>query len=130
MSAPWLYSIIDGALAHFGTLVAKGYSGALGFKNDPPSVNLESLGPIPPGAWYIGAESDDKTHGPVSMHLIPLSGTETYRRGGFMIHGDSATHPGAASCGCIVLDHATRELIANSRDRQLIVLPSFTLVTA
>lgn len=127
---PWIYCITGGELIHFGKLVARGYSGAIDCKNDPLSTHIPKHGPIPCGAWFIGPETITEGHGPVAMHLIPLSGTETFNRNGFMIHGDSKEHPGAASEGCLVLDRPTRELIAaNNRTRQLIVLPGLTLVT-
>lgn len=100
-----------------------GYSGFGPGKNNPNSQNLVGIGPIPRGAYLIGKEEEESdTHGPVAIHLIPLTGTETFGRSGFMIHGDSREHPGAASHGCIILDRSTREKVADGHDRLLIVL--------
>lgn len=127
---PFIYCITGGELIHYGKIVGRGYSGLGDCKNDPLSTHIPNLGPIPSGAYFIGPETIGDEHGPVAMHLIQLSGTETFGRSAFMIHGDSQAHPGRASHGCIVFDRPTRELIAsNNRDRQLIVLPSLWLVT-
>jgi hypothetical protein len=42
-------------------------------------------------------------------------------RDGFMIHGDSAKHPGEASDGCIIVDLPGRKAIAASGDHSLTV---------
>lgn len=128
---PFIYCISGGELIHYGKIIAHGYSGAVDCKNDPLSTHIPKHGPIPAGAWFIGPETASLDHGPLAMHLVPLPGTETYGRNAFMIHGDSIAHPGKASEGCVIFDMKTRELIAsNNRDRQLIVLPSLSLVAA
>ena len=52
-----------------------------------------------------------------------LPGTQTYRRDGFEIHGESIRHPGAASSGCIILPPDIRRRLAASSDRSLTVAP-------
>ncbi len=104
------------------TLVATGYSGFGEARNDPVSERRPGLGPIPRGAYLIGDESKDETHGPVAIHLLPLTGTETFGRSGFLVHGDSISAPGAASHGCIVVPRKVRESMADGGDRLLVVL--------
>ncbi len=45
-----------------------------------------------------------------------------FGRSGFLIHGDSVSHPGEASEGCIILDRNVRETIANDDDKYLVVV--------
>jgi hypothetical protein len=118
----WVYEQATGAFLHGDSLSAMGYSGFGPGKNDPLQQHLPGLGPIPQGAYLIGAETDTPDHGPVVMHLVPLTGTQTFERSGFLIHGDSKEHPGAASHGCIILPRNVREYVAGSTDRLLIVL--------
>ena len=78
------------------------------------------VGPIPQGAWLIGApESHPVTIGAYALPLTPKEGTETFGRGEFFWHGDSYKHPGEASHGCIVSIRALRERIWESGDREL-----------
>ncbi|MGF6481227.1 hypothetical protein QFZ91_003390 [Paraburkholderia sp. JPY419] len=54
------------------------------------------------------------------MPLTPDPGTETFGSNAFFIHGDSKSHPGNASNGCIVISNrAVRERIWSSGDHQL-----------
>ncbi|MGF6922638.1 hypothetical protein OKW41_007926 [Paraburkholderia sp. UCT70] len=54
------------------------------------------------------------------MPLTPNPGTHTFGRDTFFMHGDSKSHPGSASNGCIVIvDRAVRERVWSSGDRQL-----------
>jgi hypothetical protein len=43
-------------------------------------------------------------------------------RDGFLIHGDNKLGNRSASHGCIILDRVTRQKIADSKDRHLIVV--------
>ncbi len=72
--------------------------------------------------WHIGPPYDTPTHGPHVMALTPEQGTVTFGRAGFLIHADSISHPGKASCGCIVLSNALRNQISASGDRELEVV--------
>jgi len=91
-------------------------------KNNPALQNVHDVGPIPQGHWHIGPPYDTRTHGPHVMALTPEAGTETFGRSGFLIHADSISHPGKASCGCIVLSNALRYQISGSGDRELEVV--------
>jgi len=80
------------------------------------------VGPIPRGMWSISDPFDSPDHGPMAMRLEPIAGTLTMGRDGFLMHGDSLTHPGQASHGCIIMPRATRELVAAGTDRTLQVV--------
>lgn len=99
------------------------YSGHDKYRNDPLYMNLKDFGPLPQGAYWIGEPFDHPKCGIYCLRLTPVTpGARMYDRSGFLIHGDSAAHPGEASDGCIVASHSGRVLIAESDERQLIVL--------
>lgn len=103
--------------------IGNGYSGAVGYKNDPEAQKVHNKGPIPQGEWGIlGPPVDTATHGPYVIHLFAKPGTDTFGRSGFLIHGDSIEHPGQASEGCIILPRSVREFIWNSNDHDLQVV--------
>ena len=83
---------------------------------------VEGEGPIPRGIYTIQPSLFSPHTGPLSMHLDPFPDNQMYNRSGFMIHGDSEQHPGSASCGCIVVGHNTRQLIADSSDKTITVI--------
>ena len=118
----WTYSQLSGALSHDGQPVGAGYSGMGPGKNNPALQNVHDVGPIPRGIWRIGPPYDTATHGPHAMALTPEPGTDTFGRAGFLIHADSVSHPGQASCGCIVLSSALRHQISSSGDRSLTIV--------
>lgn len=103
--------------------MGRGYSGSGRYKDDPDSVAVHHLGPLPPGAYQIGVPYEHQELGPLTFDLTPKAG-ELHGRSEFRIHGDSKTHPGEASHGCIVLDHDLREEIrADFTGDVLIVVP-------
>lgn len=119
----WTYLIRTGALYQDSTHVATGHSGWGEYANDPRAVARKALGPIPPGAYWVGEPRTSPKTGPFALPLIPVLGTRTYGRSGFQIHGDNRTpEPFDASNGCIVMDRVTRERIDASGDRLLTVL--------
>jgi hypothetical protein len=118
----WVYLQKSGSLYHNDVHVADGYSGFSRGKNNPSMQHVPGIGPIPQGAYLIGAESEDEKHGPVALHLVPLTGTETWQRTGFLVHGDSKSAPGAASHGCIIVPRLIRDHMADQNDKLLIVL--------
>lgn len=89
-----------------------GYSGHGLGRNNPDMEKDQGIGPIPRGDYTIGHWYDDQHLGPVVMHLDPKSGTDTFGRSLFRIHGNNAAND--ASHGCIILDHATRLIVAHS----------------
>lgn len=115
----WRYEIESGNVYHNEEFFATGYSGSGIYKNDPKSQYIKALGPICCGMFHIGPLYDSPNVGPAAMSLEALPKTDTRGRGDFKIHGDSKTHPGAASHGCIILSLVYRKLIASSGDNTL-----------
>lgn len=105
-----------------GHTVGVGYSGAGDGKNKPMMEKVHNVGPIPKGAYTIGAPHDTKTHGPYVLELTPHPQNTMYGRAGFLIHGDSVVDPGTASEGCIILSRPVRTSIWNSGDHALSVV--------
>jgi hypothetical protein len=121
----WTYKQSTGAVTRAdGVVIGDGYSGNGPGYNNPFSEAHVDVGPIPEGQWTIGAFFDDPGgKGPYVAHLMPCEGTETYRRSGFMIHGDNAAMNHTASEGCIILSRPLRQQIADSGDSSLEVIP-------
>jgi hypothetical protein len=128
----WTYAQRTGELWHDGLLVARGYAGfddgdglveAGEGKNDPSAQDQVGVGPLPVGRYTIGHPMQHPTAGAYTMRLEPHAGNDMHGRAGFLIHGDRADLPGAASHGCIVLSRAVRTIIAESLDYELEVVP-------
>jgi len=115
----WTYDQASGNLDRDGEPVGVGYSGAGEGRNNPDDQDIQNVGPIPRGAYSIGAPYDTATHGPFVMRLTPSKPLED-GRGGYLIHGDNATH--TASEGCIILTRLIREAIWKSGDHDLTVV--------
>lgn len=99
---------------------ATGYSGHGDGLNNPLKENVRNVGPIPAGKWKIGDKFDHPRIGPVTMSVTP-DGHDALGRTEFLIHGDNKKMNMSASEGCIILDRKTREMIANSNIKSLIV---------
>lgn len=119
MSA-WTWHQATGEMSCNGGLIAEGYAGHAPYQNDPAAEWRPDLGPIPQGSYTIGPAQNHPRLGPVAMPLVPSPANVMFGRGDFWIHGDTADHN--ASCGCIVLDRDTRQLIAESLERDLTVV--------
>lgn len=119
---PWKYVQANGNLIFGGELVATGYSGFDQGRNNPAMQQEPNIGPIPVGTYSIGPVYDSEQHGPVVMHLFPSQETQTFGRGGFLIHGDSIQHPGSASHGCVIFPRSVRLRISQSEDREMEVV--------
>ena len=125
----WTYRIVSGGLyppseylATNPKALAFGYSGAAGTpQNNPEYCPIHDTGPIPPGMYTIGEPVDTVTHGPFVLPLTPDASNEMFGRSGFLLHGDSKTHPGAASKGCIIMPRAVREQVNAIGPRRLSV---------
>lgn len=115
----WLYSQATGKIRHDESIVACGYSGNGICKNVPTSQDRHNLGPIPRGKYRMEKPRDTDTHGPFVIPLSAHLDNQMFGRSGFLIHGDSTAHPGAASLGCIIADRGTREQIWSSDDHDL-----------
>jgi hypothetical protein len=119
------YNQSTGRLMHNDLLMGTGYAGKGEGKNNPAMEAVSCVGPIPRGAYTIGPQFDSPTHGPIAAHLSPNSGTDTHGRSGFLMHGDSVQHPGAASEGCIIQQRSVRVAVQAFRatgDDQLAVV--------
>lgn len=114
----WTYYQSTGALEFGGQFVAKGYSGATGYKNDPASEDKESLGPIPRGRYCIDEPRYSSKTGPYVLPLSP-TGHNAHGRKHFQIHGDSRNAPGTASSGCIILPRKIREKVWSSGSKTI-----------
>lgn len=113
----WTYEQTTGRLSRNGVIVSFGHSGDGDRRNDPDAEHLTNRGPIPRGRYRIGDVVTVEGRGPVCIDLHPVPGQNLHGRGGFLIHGDEA-----ASHGCIILGRRTRQLIAESDDRELEVI--------
>lgn len=123
----WVFESDTGAISQSrkdGTyeLVHTGYSGFLEGKNNPKLQAIAGVGPIPHGAYIVTEPYDSPTHGPFVMRLLPQKGTDTFARDGFLIHGDSNSHLGEASHGCIIAPLEVRKRIHASDDILLVVV--------
>ena len=129
---PFVYHQRSGRLAApDGSVLAVGYAGyddgdgvpepGEG-KNDPGMERVKMVGPLPAGRWAMGPAFDHARLGTCCIPLLPLPGTRTYGRSGFLVHGDSRKQPGAGSHGCVVMPLAVRQQLAAASDRVLEVV--------
>ena len=122
-SQAWTYSQKTGELQQDGQHIATGYSGGGEGKNNPDMQSVRNVGPIPQGDWTIvGPPVNTAEHGHYVLRLTPRDETETFGRGGFLVHGDSKNAPGTASHGCVIMPRSVREQVWNSEDRELQVV--------
>jgi hypothetical protein len=105
-----------GEILRDGKLLAKGYAGF------DDGDGIRNVGPVPVGRYQVTRPFVHPTAGSFVMRLLPLPGTQTFGRSGFLIHGDSRKNPGAGSHGCIVLSRADRELVWATGERILEVV--------
>lgn len=110
----WTYIQRTGKmLDQSGKVLAVGYSGKGLDKNNPLDEAVKGLGPIPVGIYnMVLPPVDTDTHGPCVIWLTPDPANDMLGRSGFGIHGDSFTHMGDASEGCIILSRSAREQMA------------------
>lgn len=118
----YTFDTATGQLYQNRDYVCTGYSGHGPAKDNPADQAIPNCGPIPEGLYTIAPPIDHPKLGPVAIPLRPDPRNAMFGRSGFWIHGDSATHPGQASDGCIVLPHFARASIALSGDTALNVV--------
>ena len=118
---PWQYHQQTGKLTRNGRDVGVGYSGSAQGKNNPALEALPNVGPIPRGRYRISPPRLHPTKGPITMSLVPVN-HGALGRTRFLVHGDSMSHPGSASEGCIVLSRSVRLIMATSGDTDLEVV--------
>jgi hypothetical protein len=123
----WTYHQASGQMFDGGgNLLGNGYSGNGAGKNNPAMQNVVKVGPLPQGGYTIMGPPRNETEpgglGPYILDLDPDGANQMFGRSLFRIHGDSISHPGDASDGCIVLAPQYRHTIWNSGDRRLAVI--------
>lgn len=120
----WLYQIDAHSLSLNDVFISNGlYSGYPPHINKSNSIEIIGKGPLPPGDYTILAGFDHPHLGPLAMPLDPDGDNQMFGRGSFYIHGDSFSHPGFASEGCIIAPHEVRFRINASPDKLLRVTP-------
>lgn len=118
----WIYESGLGRISRNGATLAMGYSGFGEGKNNPAMQDIHDVGPIPEGFYSIESPRDTVEHGDYVLPLVPKPGNIMFARAGFLLHGDSRTHPGEASKGCIITMLQARERIWTSGDHDLQVV--------
>ena len=108
----FVYKQSTGALFHNGVQLGICYSGHADGVNNPADEKVQMVGPIPEGVYTIGAPFTHPTCGLFAMRLTANPGTNTFGRGGFLMHGDNSALNHTASEGCIIAAHAIRLLVA------------------
>ena len=112
------FQISTGELSTFDatgtqTIIGYGYAGHPPHVNDPNACRIHGVGPLPVGAYFIGAPEDRlESVGVFALPLTPAPGTEMFGRGSFYIHGDNPEANQTASDGCIVATRPLREICA------------------
>jgi len=123
----WTYHQSSGILSSAdGQTVRTGYAGGNCGRNpeginNPEMEDVHNIGPLPTGFYTIGGAIDHTHLGPCAMPLIPWPENEMFQRGGFYIHADTPT-PRMGSEGCIVMPADVRQMLAESKDRELVVI--------
>lgn len=113
-------------------LLGTGYAGAPGGKNDPKMQSVPNVGPLPVGFYTIQPPTNSTHCGFEAFPLVPDATNEMFGRSGFFLHGDSLSHPGGGSDGCIVQSRPVRDLVArlvaagNNRLQVVAFLPPVT----
>ena len=100
--------------------MGKGYSGALGYVNDPAFQNIRNKGVIPEGTYDIERPDPRPGFGDPVLPLTPRKGV-ALGRDNFLIHGDNNAMNQSASRGCIILNPKIRNRIVASGDNVLVV---------
>ena len=85
--------------------------------------SLHDKGPLPRGKCFISPPVTLAATGPYTLRLTPAGNNLMYQRNGFLIHGKNPAYPDDSSKGCIVASPKLRQLIWDSRDRVLEVVP-------
>lgn len=125
----WTYKQSTGELLNpDSSRVATGYAGGNCGKN-PEGVNncsmetVHNIGPLPCGKYTFGTPVAHSQLGVFAIPLIPDPMNVMYGRGGFFCHGDTESMTQSASEGCIIMPRNIRNMMAESDDHQLQVIP-------
>ena len=114
-----------------GKLLATGYAGGNcgnnpEGKNNPQMQDRPAIGPLPQGIYTFTEHVDSAHLGPFVLPLVPAAENEMFGRSLFRMHGDSTSHPGCASEGCIIMPRAVREAVFASGDHTILVVSGQT----
>lgn len=114
-----LFQYVRGEAGWAWNVLGTGYAGKGDGLNNPSKEDEPNVGPIPCGVWSLSFPYEDPHKGKNCFRLVPL----TYRgsRRSFMIHANSKTGGTASSEGCIIMDAAVRQKLAESKENHLIV---------
>jgi hypothetical protein len=107
----FLYHQSTGVLMKDGVVLGTCYSGHGAGVNNPADQTIQMVGPIPVGTYTIGSPFTHPTCGPEAMRLTANAGTETFGRGGFLMHGDNSEMNHTASEGCIIAARTIRDQV-------------------
>jgi hypothetical protein len=113
------YNQRTGDMFYNGALIGRGYSGTGTDRNRPESEHIQNRGPIPRGRYNIEYVGNYPGRGPMVFRLLPVQGTNTYGRSGFLIHGNNAIND--ASTGCIIMSPETRRILQGANGHILTV---------
>ena len=95
----FVYKQSTGVLSHNGVELGICYSGHAAGVNNPADEKIQMVGPIPEGVYTIGTPFTHPTCGPEAMRLTANPGTDTFGRGGLLMHGDNSALNHTASEG-------------------------------
>ena len=119
----WTFIQRTGAILENGTPKGAGYSGDGAGQNNPAMQADRDIGPIPCGFYtMIALLAEDPVCGEYVIVLAPDIENQMFGREGFRWHGDSISHPGQASKGCIVSARPLRQEAWEGGDHNLQVL--------
>jgi hypothetical protein len=119
------YDQASGVLTFADGRTAKGWAGNNEIgpdMNNPDAQFVKDHGPLCQGFYTIQGPFDDPHLGKLAFKLIPDADDDLEGRGGFCIHGAEFAHPELSSDGCMIMDHPTRQAIADSGDTRLQVV--------
>jgi len=90
--------------------------------NNPDMQDQHGIGPLPQGVYTFTEAENSPKLGPMAIILIPDPANEMFGRSDFRMHGDSITHPGCASEGCIIMPRNIREAVFAGDDKTITVV--------
>lgn len=113
------YEQSTGLLRKDGAIIGAGYAGHNEGRMNHAMQDQHNVGPLPVGKYTLGAARTHPKLGPLAIPLTPDPGNTMFGRSAFFVHGDSFSHPGLASDGCIILHQMYRALLAKATGQVL-----------
>ena len=118
----WTLEQSTGHVSQDSAYKGTAYSGFGAGKNNPAMQDDRDIGPIPCGLYTMKAPFKSAVLGLFVMSLAPDPNNVMFGRDDFYCHGDSISHPGKASHGCMVASHFLRQMMWTSNDHELRVV--------